>query len=467
MHRKLLILSLVLLVALVGLSWLGYRAIDLQEDGLRMQAEGLETKRAGEFTTVAELIRRDVKRKLDAFLDKEANRDYAEYQQYYVPQDVVAANAALPILQSPLNDSLEHDFAYGHFQVNPEGNISAPYVWSGQQAGWDEVQLHIRNVKDNVLPSLSYRLDATELKERSAFQKKKVVPKGQNEIKVASNQDKPGSGNALLQKQTSPRQQGGKGGARGQQFPIQSFQQQTQEAQIYNRSRANVDVNTFFNDPAQQQARQPTIPPPQSVVQTQSESDNIQQTVQPPAQEEQSDLNQTQDYQEQSRRSQRNNQPQNAQVPVPQIAPLEAQNQIDQTLQQINLSQDLWQGQPSAEPQTDLVQIRVEPFVQLVVPNGVEEDNIFDGQIFLVRHVQIEEKHFLQGFKLNEKKLIDEVKESAARLVGEGMRFAVSKVDDPQAAYAAILDFEFGELILNLSETDPGWIGRQIGLVQG
>ncbi|RLJ01164.1 MAG: hypothetical protein DRP08_05925, partial [Candidatus Aenigmatarchaeota archaeon] len=157
MYRKLLILSLVLLGAMCGLSWLGYRAIELQqaglkmqEDGLQMQAVGLQKEREGEFASVAELIRRDVKRKLDTFLDTEEKRDYAEYQQFYVPQEVAAANAVLPILQSPLNDSLEHGLAYGHFQVNPEDKISVPYVWSGQQTGWDEVQQHIRNVKDNV-----------------------------------------------------------------------------------------------------------------------------------------------------------------------------------------------------------------------------------------------------------------------------------------------------------------------------
>ena len=140
MYRKLLILSLVILVAMGGLSWLGYRAIELQqdglkmqEDGLQMQADGLETKRAGEFTTVAELIRRDVKQKLDRFLDKEENRDYAEYQQYYVREDVVATNAALPIFESPLNDSLEQGLAYGHFQINSEGKIITPYAFDQQQ----------------------------------------------------------------------------------------------------------------------------------------------------------------------------------------------------------------------------------------------------------------------------------------------------------------------------------------------
>ena len=469
MYRKLLILSLVILVAMGGLSWLGYRAIELQqdglkmqEDGLQMQADGLETKRAGEFTTVAELIRRDVKQKLDRFLDKEEKRDYAEYQQYYVREDVVATNAALPIFESPLNDSLEQGLAYGHFQINSEGKIITPYAFDQQQNN-KEVQLHMSNVNDNVLPSVSGIWTKTQLQETSEPQKK-AAQKGQSETKIALNQDQPGYGNELYQKKMSQRRQGGKGGNRGQSFPIQSFQNPKQKTQVFNRQRANVDVNKYINVP-EQQGSQSTLPP-QLNEQAQDGIHEAQIRTQLSAK--QIGLNQAQENLPQKTREQNNNLVRNAQVSVQQIAQVEAQNQIDaQALQQLTLAQDMWQAQASAEQQVDLVEIRVEPFVQLVVPNEVDDHNIFDGQIFLVRHVQIEDKHFLQGFKLYEKKLIDEVNESATRLVGEGMRFAVSKADDPQAAYAAILDFEFGELILNLSETNPGWIEQQIGLVQG
>jgi signal transduction histidine kinase len=118
--------------------------------------------------------------------------------------------------------------------------------------------------------------------------------------------------------------------------------------------------------------------------------------------------------------------------------------------------------------------VRIEPFVPLVVPGGQAGQSVFDGQVFLLRHVQIEDKHFLQGFALNEKKLIEEVEESASRLMREGMSFELARPaqggparTEPAAAnndvaYAAILDFGFGDLVLNLKEVDPHWIGKQI-----
>jgi signal transduction histidine kinase len=39
-------------------------------------------------------------------------------------------------------------------------------------------------------------------------------------------------------------------------------------------------------------------------------------------------------------------------------------------------------------------------------------------------------------------------------------------VQNPAAAYSAILDFGFGSFILNIMETDPAWIGRQIAQIR-
>jgi len=63
----------------------------------------------------------------------------------------------------------------------------------------------------------------------------------------------------------------------------------------------------------------------------------------------------------------------------------------------------------------------------------------------LLRQVQIEGLQFLQGFRLNEKKLIEEVKESAKKFICEGMTFDLAKPKDDyfdiHVAYAAVLDF--------------------------
>jgi len=110
----------------------------------------------------------------------------------------------------------------------------------------------------------------------------------------------------------------------------------------------------------------------------------------------------------------------------------------------------------------DMVQVRIEPFVSLLVPDANGAESIFGGQVFMLRHVQIEDKHFVQGFQLNEKELIGEVEESARRSMREGMSFELAREPNGGSAYTAILDFGFGELILNLIEVDPYWIARKI-----
>jgi len=112
--------------------------------------------------------------------------------------------------------------------------------------------------------------------------------------------------------------------------------------------------------------------------------------------------------------------------------------------------------------QSETVQVRIEPFVPVVVGGGDTGESIFGGQVFLLRHVQIEDRHFLQGFQLNEKKLIEEVEESAERFMRKGMKIELTQTEDEESAYTAILDFGFGDLVLNLKEIDPAWISNKI-----
>jgi signal transduction histidine kinase len=121
--------------------------------------------------------------------------------------------------------------------------------------------------------------------------------------------------------------------------------------------------------------------------------------------------------------------------------------------------------------QDETVQVKIEPFVPVVVGGENVGESIFTGQVFLLRNVQIEDRHFLQGFQLNEGKLIEEVRESARLFVREGMDFELPQVkegekENKNIAYTAILDFGFGELMLNLIEIDPAWIAKQISQLQ-
>ncbi|MGB2864750.1 MAG: HAMP domain-containing sensor histidine kinase [Sedimentisphaerales bacterium] len=134
---------------------------------------------------------------------------------------------------------------------------------------------------------------------------------------------------------------------------------------------------------------------------------------------------------------------------------------------------DSWYEQQTASPdgsQTDTVQVRIEPFFPVVVPGGdpasQQAESIFGGQVFLLRHVQIEDRHLLQGFQLNEKILIEQIEDSASRFMRKGMSFELSPRenahDNENVAHTAILNFGFGDLLLNLKEINPDWIGKEI-----
>jgi len=152
------------------------------------------------------------------------------------------------------------------------------------------------------------------------------------------------------------------------------------------------------------------------------------------------------------------------------------QQQIQEQQDQTGQIADQFQQQAAIpdESQTQTVQVRIEPFFPVVVPSGQaggdsasqQAESIFGGQVFLLRHVQIEDRHFLQGFRLNEKKLVEQIKESASRFVRKGMSFELlpgaNVSDNGNVAHAAILNFGFGDLVLNLKEIDPGWIGKEI-----
>ena len=125
-----------------------------------------------------------------------------------------------------------------------------------------------------------------------------------------------------------------------------------------------------------------------------------------------------------------------------------------------NIQGDIPQDQRQSAAAT--VQVRIEPFVPLVIRDGTDSETVFPGEIFLVRHVQIEGVHLLQGFRLNETELAEQVEESARRLLREGMAAELNQTLHPDTAHAAILDFGFGELVLNLFEIDPGWIAVRV-----
>ncbi len=397
MYKRLIILSVIILTALCGLIWLGYHSIQIR-------AKGLEGVRLGEFAAVAEQIRQDVKGKLDEFIQTEQNRPYTDYLYYYVPENVVSTQQQLPLLRSPLAGRLDHGFAYGNFQIEPDGNITTPNddVKQGERDPDDKLYAAVisngMNIRNNLLPLLSGNIPGSN---NTKYYRETEASPG-TKLKVADQVELP-TNEGLKKKNAEGR---GMRGRSGRALSIESLKKQAQETQVMPQRRSVVEQNIFSN--AASRAGRALI-----------------------SQENQAE-------------------------------------QIERQTPQMGVSQQL----AEQERQNEMVQIRIGPFETIVTGGDNADESIFDGQVFLVRHVQIENRSFWQGFQLNETKLIEEVKDSAFKFMREGMSFEVARtkakdaseaaIENADIAYTAILDFLFGDLVLSLKETNPDRISKQI-----
>jgi len=441
MYRRLIILSVVIVAAVCGLSGLGYHAIT-------KWAQGLEGTRLAEFAEVAEQIRQDVKRKLDEFMQTEQQRKYTDYLYYYVP-DNMASNQQQQFvaLRSPLGDQWSNGLAYGYFQIEADGGIVTPYYptrltrMDDNRAVVDnEVQRHMLNIENNVLPSITRTSGTLRLPEQQ-MQQQEAAASSPAQARLNANEQAldgqmPSKGKGVLSKA----------------YPIESLKQESQAPQVFKQQRSLVASNQAQTGPG-------PVPPPE-----------MQAVPNPPP----ADAAQTQ-------RAEPSQRQRAAQAPSQQVAPVQGQAVVQGPAPvtpqgQRGLPPTTPGPQTDRPPQTkdlsEMVQIRVEPFVPLVVGGAQPESSIFGGQVFLLRHVQIEDRHLLQGFQLDEHKLIAEVEESVKRFMRDGMGFDLPQTrqvnGEPndageKAAYTAILDFGFGDLVLNLREIDPAWIAKRIG----
>ena len=408
MYKQLIILSVIILSALCGLTALGYHAV-------QKWAQGLQGARLGEFAEVAEQIRQDVKRKLDEFIRAEQKRPYTDYNPYYVPENIAPGQQQMPLLRSPLAGRLDNSFAWGNFQIQPNGSIITPNDGVEiRQAGSpsnEDLYTQVRQNKDNIEQNLLPMLNGVMTGSFRVAIGQGLHSSSQTQLEESQLVQSFG-GKIQSEKDTS----GGKGkGQARKAYPIESLQPQEQETQVVEQQRTVFMTNAAANAALSQEQAPPTLtqqPTPQG---------GTAQTALP--------------YQPQ---------------------PLQAEvRQMDQF---VNISADT---QAAQQGQSETVQVRIDPFMPVVVNGPDSEPSIFAGQVFLLRHVQIENQHFLQGFQLNENKLIQEIEESASLFCREGMTFELSKTENQNVAYAAILDFGFGDLVLNLAEMDPQWIAKQ------
>ncbi len=433
MYKRLIILSSIIVLAIGGLALLGYHSISIW-------ADGLEGTRLAEFAEVAEQIRGDVKGKLDKFMQQEQNRPYTDYQYYSVPDIPANTQQQLSLVVSPLAGRIENDLAFGNFEIEPDGSLVTPYYQPDQSGAAGELaikaQTHIDNIKSNLLPKLGTDTITSIETWRKLTPPPPLREKEPDEKKVSS-------------EATDKLQFEAKGSkSRRTEYQIESLQQQEQKTQVIEQQRQVAASNIAYRTTVDQQ-----------------QDGNISSSLKDSEQVE-GDL-----LQKPASAGAQINEPSLTRhagtidsAPAPQ-GQLEVQEKseklfFDEAGLQLGAI-DQYGAIRGTLPQDDTVQIRIEPFAPIVVPGG-SEDSIFPGQVFLLRHVQIGNEHLLQGFKLNEKRLVEEVHDSASRFIREGMDFCLGKAERQNAAYSAILDFGFGTVTLNLMEIDPGWITSQI-----
>jgi signal transduction histidine kinase len=362
-----------------------------------------------------------VKRKLDDFLLAEQQRPYTHYQYYYVPENLAgtqqqqqAQQTVTLRLRSPLAETLENKFAYGYFQIQPDGRIVTPYDRDQSQLQIEfqsnkdfltKAQNHRQNVGLNLLPvitsasgdlqrRISQSSPVSETKERQELaQTISQVETYAKDTRPEQIQEKKDLQQAKAQ--TSQKQQSKNERSRRGSYPVGSLLSQPQQEQVMTNPRRSVEQNTLMNEPTAQQQ----------------------------------DLNE-----------------------------IQRQTMADMLQQRFNTEQ-----QAEQQEDEEIVQIRIGPFWPILTGGINTEKSLFGNQVFLVRSVQYDNNLFYQGFQLNEIRLAEEVKESAVRFMREGMSFELSRIENGTAAYTAILDFGFGNFILNLIETDTGWISKRIG----
>ena len=381
MYKRLIILAVILLGAVGALAVLGYRAIE-------MQAQGMRGQRLGEFAAVAEQVRRDVKRKLDAFLETEQNRPYAEYLYYYVPGQT-ASQALLPVQRSALGQKLGQGLAWGYFQVEPDGRLVNPYFndnrfGSVQGAGGGGLENQDPNATEAAVLQKYLRTVRTELLPRLNIREQ--------------NNSGLGATLANVQKNSGENFQGKGDNRLNYQMNIQS----NQASRSFRQQRSVAELN--LDNAGQTQSLSPSEAKPQAA-----------SSIMPP--------------------------------------------------QAAGPSQRIMPGAPAQaanHQQREEVQILMEPFVP-VRAGRAEQGSILGGSVYLLRHVRIETRHLLQGFRLNEAKLLEEIRDSAGRALRGGMDFSLERGEAAGAAFTAVLNFDFGQVVLNLRELDPRGLGRQIG----
>ncbi|MHC5083028.1 MAG: sensor histidine kinase [Planctomycetota bacterium] len=510
MHKRFWLICSVIALALLVLSVLGLWS-------LRVHKKGIVAERQQEFISVAEQIRFAVKKNLDTFIQTEQDRPYTDYQAFYVPE---ASNQAAALLPSPLNASMDNGLAYGYFQLDAAGNISTPYFdAAGNRKPSRQVQAYLTNLSDNLLPSLATgesmqvrRVALSDRKKEEDDQKKisfdalwnrsarsemkevQSVTVSEQEAITPPQQKMPAVSKKITTKNDA-------GSSRRSRYSISSFEDTQQVAKVQRQSRETYEQNVLSNTAIQQEPDGMMMP--EMMGMKKAPRENTSKSTQSPKQQDDSpkpnkglssisspppaadkpvapapvkDRRFKQKTEQQrriaearERRDQRDidkidEDADYAILSDSILGAVSSQQPDSQTMQeQIRAADSDTEIVRNNRPRSrDTVQVRIEPFVPLTVADENGGQNLFAGQVFLMRHIQIENLHLLQGFRLNENALLTQVRQSAAQLIRRGMGFDLSHRERTDAAYTAVLDFGFGEMVLNLLELQPGYIQGRV-----
>lgn len=484
MNKRFWIICSVIGLGLLTLSILGLSSLGMHEKGLRAE-------RQQEFMEVARQISFDVKKKVDVFLQTEQRRLYTDYQPYYVPE--VGDNAAA-LVPSPLANLYSNGFATGYFQLEADGQLTSPHFAEQpmQQApkakSLTNHSDYFKNVRENLLPSLAngwtvatHRIEPTarEITEDaySFFDKNASIRSRRSRTpeasttpdwrvkseSVAKTPEKLVNKELASKKQAAPQSEDS-----SSKRNVYSIAQEQQSAQVLTQRRDNYEVNLASNEV--QAAEEPVSQAIQSYNTSRVNPATLRQTGQQssfdfsrPAEAETKDSDTAVQLDE---KSDAVNVPERTEERQQRPA-ARMQNQMpgmDGMMMSGN-GQAGFQPGPLDKPQieqADMVQVRIEPFVPTTVSTSNSNNGLFAGQVYLLRHVQIEDRHIVQGFQLNEDELLTQVADSAKKLLRRGMGYELSKAERPDAAFTAILQFDFGEIVLNLLDLEPGLIQAQV-----
>ena len=495
MNKRFWIICSVICLGLLTLSAMGLSS-------LKMHRKGLQAERQQEFMDVAKRISFDIKKKVDDFLQTEQNRPYTEYLPYYVPETMAqTANYSNTLVQSPLANAFDNGLAAGYFELESYGKITSPYLAEQQTQQSTQSPDHAAyfdNIRQNLLPSLQngqtvamHRIEPTEQQkkdeysfDKTSFSLRRTTQTSKSSAALEA--PSPAAG-TVSQKDIEGQLQGQKQIAsktenspqRRSVYSISNLNESQQKVQVMNQSRFNYEQNIASNEAVQ--AEQST-----SSWAGQRDSTSQSQPASAPSQRARLESRprpsqQSSYYFEKTETSSVDSDAFHQKSEGIAAEDMRQQPQQQKSLEMRDMMMpgmmdpmmmgDLKQPQAGSRQgavgqaqmqQPDTIQVRIEPFVPVTVPDSKGNNGIFAGQVYLLRHVQIEDRHIVQGFQLNENELLSQITESARQFLRRGMGYELSKTERPDAAFTAVLQFDFGEVVLNLLEQNPGYIQAQV-----